>query len=316
VKTEGAIVAQLFLSYSLRDHVLVKMLEDCLLEFGHQIKITVDKPPAGRWREILADALCTSDAIISILTERGLQSNYVVSEIGSARILAQSKHTLLLPVIASQNYHVPSFISDYHCFCLKLREDDLPEAVAIKLLAQQLNLAIAEHSLQRSPRVFISHRHKDEDVVRALVSVLESYYEISSGDMRCTSVYPYKLSPGDKTSDRLRSEIKAAEVVLGIISPESQDSKYVLAELGAAWGCGVPTFPLLIRGATYADVPSPLDERSCLDLGSGASCIQCIQAIGRVTSLKRRENPEDMVKAGEATLELARLARDNPRDNQ
>jgi hypothetical protein len=302
-------MAQLFLSYSLADHELVKLLEDCLLALGHQIKITVEKSPAGRWREILEDALCTSDVIIPILSQRGLQSNYVASEIGSARILAKTKHILLLPVVASQDYYVPSFVSDYHCFGLKLEEDGLPVEEAMQVLAQQLNLAIVEHLSRRSPRVFISHRHREEEVVRALISVLEYYFMIGSKDIRCTSVDPYKLSPGDKTSDRLRSDIKAAEVVLGIISPESQDSKYVLAELGAAWGCEVPTFPLLIRGATYADVPSPLDERNCLDLSSGASIIQCIQAIGRVTSLERREEPQAMARAGEAIRELARLAR-------
>ncbi len=233
----------------------------------------------------------------------------MASEIGSARILNQAKHIALLPVVASQNYHVPSFVSDYHCFGLKLEENGLPAEEAMQDLARQLNLAVVEHLSRRSPRVFISHRHKEEEVVRALILVLEHYFLIGSEDIRCTSVDPYKLSPGDKTSDRLRLDIKTAEVVLGIISPESQDSKYVLAELGAAWGCEVPTFPLLIRGATYADVPFPLDERNCLDLSSGSSCIQCIQAIGRVASLERREQPEAMARGGEAILDLARLAR-------
>jgi hypothetical protein len=44
------------------------------------------------------------------------------------------------------------------------------------------------------------------------------------------------------------------------------ESNYVLAELGAAWGRDVTTFPLLARGATYADVPSPLNERHCVSL--------------------------------------------------
>jgi hypothetical protein len=222
------------------------------LAFGHQIKIPVEKPPAGRWREILTDAPCTSDVIIPILSQRGLQSNDVASEIGSARILNQAKHIVLLPVVASQNYHVPSFVFDYHCFGLKLEENGLPAEEAMQDLARQLNLAVVEHLSRRSPRVFISHRHKEEEVVRALILVLEHYFLIGSEDIRCTSVDPYKLSLGDKTSDRLRLDIKTAEVVLGIISHESQDSKYVLAELGAAWGCEVPTFPQAMARAGEA----------------------------------------------------------------
>ena len=148
----------------------------------------------------------------------------------------------------------------------------------------------------------------DEGVVKALDSLLETSFEIEAKDIRCTSVHPYRLSSGDRASEKLKAEIKAAEVVLGILSPEAQDSKYVLAELGAAWGCDVPTFPLLIRGATYTDVTSPLNELSCLDLRIGTNCIQCVEAISRVTTFRRRQKTGDMPRIQEAAEELIKLA--------
>jgi hypothetical protein len=57
------------------------------------------------------------------------------------------------------------------------------------------------------------------------------------------------------------TNLAGAELVIGLLSPGTTESNYVLAELGAAWGHDVTTFPLLARGATYADVPSPLNER-------------------------------------------------------
>lgn len=301
-------MARIFLSYSFSDQDLARKLELYLHELGHTFDIKVDTPPAGRWRERLSNALESADVIIPLLSENGLQSNYVASEIGSGRVLVQVKNTLLLPIVVSRIFRVPSFISDYHCFKLELDEEEQAEEARIKALAAQLSFAISEHLEARSPRLFVSHRHLDERVVKALVSLLERSFEIEARDVRCTSVHPYRLSPGDRTSEKLKTEIKAAEVVLGILSPEAQDSKYVLAELGAAWGCDIPTFPLLIRGATYSDVPSPLDERSCLDLRVSTNCIQCVEAISRVTTFKRRQETGDMARIQEAIDELTKFA--------
>lgn len=301
-------MARVFLSYSLSDGNLARKLEQHLQGLGHSFEITVDKPPAGRWREKLSKALHSADVVIPLLSESGLKSNYVASEIGSARILAQTKNTLLLPVVIAASFWVPSFISDYHCFKLILDARGEPADQDIKDLASQLGFAISEHLEARSPRIFISHRHIDEEIVQALVSLLEQSLVIGPGDIRCTSVHPYKLSPGDRTSEKLRSEIKAAEVVLGIFSPEAQDSKYVLAELGAAWGSDVPTFPLLIRGASYGDIPSPLDERSCLDLRAIDSCYQCVEAISRIASFERRREIADILRIEKAVIKLINLA--------
>lgn len=301
-------MARIFLSYSFSDQDLARELEVYLCELGHTFDIKVDTPPAGRWRERLSNALDSADVIVPLLSEKGLQSNYVASEIGSGRVLAQAKNTLLLPIVVSRIFMVPSFISDYQCFKLELDEEGHAEEARIKALAAQLSFAISEHLEARSPRLFVSHRHLDERVVKALILLLERSFEIEARDIRCTSVHPYRLSPGDRTSEKLKAEIKAAEVVLGILSPEAQDSNYVLAELGAAWGCDVPTFPLLIRGATYTDVPSPLDERSCLDLRIGANCIQCVEAISRFTTFRRKQETGDMARIQEAVEELTKLA--------
>jgi hypothetical protein len=91
-----------------------------------------------------------------------------------------------------------------------------------------------------------------------------------------------------------------------MLSPDTSESKYVLAELGAAWGIGVPTFPLLLRGARFEDVPEPLNERHSLSLERGAECVQLIQDLRRVTSLTAREGVESSI--FERAARLAELA--------
>ena len=113
--------------------------------------------------------------------------------------------------------------------------------------------------------------------------------------------------PGRSYSERLRAEIRGAEVVLGLLSPDTAESKYVLAELGASWGADIPTFPLLVRGATFDDVPEPLSERHSVSLEKMESCTQLVDEIAHVTSLTRKNGV--MAKVVEQATKLAKLSR-------
>lgn len=280
-------MATIFLSYSFRDEELARDIQKRLLEKGHTIKISVGTLPAGKWREIFGRALQKSDVLVALLSDNGLGSNFVASEVGAARVYDDTRGMLLLPVLMGEKPAIPLFVADYACFYLT--KDEPNER---SLLVDRLHAAIGQHGrdVGAKPRIFISHRHKDQKQAKALISLLEAFFHIETRDIRCTSVQPYKLAVGDQTSERLRAEIAGADVVLGLLSPDTSESKYVLAELGAAWGCGVPTFPLRVRGAKFEDVPEPLNERHSLSLDSAAESVQLVQDIARVTSLTPRED--------------------------
>lgn len=278
-------MATIFLSYALRDEKQVKKLESRLRARGHDFRIAVGTPPAGQWRDRLVEALLASDVLIPVLTKYGLASSYIAMEVGMARLVKRPNPMLLLPVLVSKKFFAPTYVGDYHCFHATTWG---PKSV--DRLAEQLHAAIDAHveRVPRGPRIFLSHRHKDMKLADSLVSLIRASFHVKTTDIRCTSVPNYKLSAGDKTSERLRTEIAGAEVVLGVLSPDAGESKYVLAELGAAWGCGVPTFPLLCKGATYEDVPEPLNERHSVSLHDKADCAQLVGDIARMTSLHRK----------------------------
>ena len=158
------------------------------------------------------------------------------------------------------------------------------------------------------PRIFISHRHKDEDVVKAFVYLLQAAFYVDKEDIRCTSVQPYTLPAGERTPDRLRAEISQARVVLGILTPDTKESSYVLLELGAAWGQKVRCFPLLAKGATPADIPSAISDLNFLHLAKAKDCHQLIEDIKDVAGFRRRkgvgaqieENVTDLVQRARA----------------
>jgi hypothetical protein len=290
-------MAKIFLSYSIKDGFeLAQRIEKGLVSKGHRISIPVDFKVAGNWRNKLTKGLIAADALVAVLTESALESRNVLGEIGAGRAMEYSKQMLLIPVLPGPIL-IPEFLNDVFCFRLKNG--------AVDALVDELDKAIRDN-MRLTPRVFISHRHRDQAIAKSLIELLESAFDLEPADIRCTSVQGYMLTPGERTSEELRSNLAGAELVIGLLSPGTTESNYVLAELGAAWGRDVTTFPLLARGATYADVPSPLNERHCVSLETQKNCLELIASVAAKTTLKRTEI--DLGKLAEAATALAAAA--------
>jgi TIR domain len=286
-------LATLYLSYKDEEKAMAKVLADELSKLGHEaVYDAVAVAPGQNWRDVLMRALHATDVVVVLLTERAMLSPFVMGEIGAARALGfGTGKPLLLPVLVD-GLREPQVISDL--FSIRMQTD----ASGLRSGAHEIDRTIREHfSRLRSghPRLFISHRHKDSAVVEALVRLLEAAFEVTQSDLRCTSVQPYRLKAGDRFAERLRTELQSAEAVLGIISPDVKESSYVLFELGASWGRSGRTFPLLISGATAADVPAPIHDLHTLSLLSEHECHQLIDDLGDVTSLPKRERQKALV---------------------
>ena len=234
-------MATIFLSYSWQDEELARQLEARLKRNGHSFRIDVGTPPAGKWRARLMKALQNSDVLIPILSQSGLRSSYVASEIGAARVFGETKGMLLLPVIVGIPFSVPPFVSDYYCFRLPLDESkSATDENELDRLAGELDRAVQEHAVAKPPRIFVSHRHKDEVVVRALVNLLESAFQIEKEDVRCTSVQPYTLSPGDRTLSDSGPRFAVPRSCLGYFPQTLQSRSMYLRNLERR---GAPTSP-------------------------------------------------------------------------
>lgn len=273
-------MATIFVSHAWADLELARALQVRMTDNGHRNRIPVGAAVAGNWRAKYSQALASADVLIVLVTDASLASRNVLGEIGAARVLEHVRGMILLPVLVG-NIAIPEFISDIYCF--RLRDPNELDSL-VKDLCKAIN-----DNTRLVPRIFISHRHKDEPIVASLTALLEHAFYVESTDIRCTSVQPYMLTPGERTSELLRKEISGAELVIGVLSPDTTESNYVLCELGASWGRDVATFPVLIRGATYADVPSPLSERHSISLENEENCLQLVDYIASRTSLKRRE---------------------------
>ncbi|HYG79377.1 MAG TPA: toll/interleukin-1 receptor domain-containing protein [Pyrinomonadaceae bacterium] len=305
-------MAIIYISYQHNDKGIVNSLTPLLEAKGHTLWFDEGLFIGAVWREHLMGDLLASDVVLLIWSKNTYKSQYVPAEVGMVRATPRLG---LLPVVIG-DVAIPPFIQDLF---VEQITDTRPET--LKALAKNLDESIKKHIAHRNlrkkerPKVFISHRHKDEKLVSALVDCIRAYFSIEKKDIRCTSVRPYRLPVGENTGDRLRDEITDAEVVLGILTTDTLESSYVAFELGSAWGQRVWTCPLLARGADQGHIPDPIRGLSPLFLSKEGDCHQLLSDMEGFTSLVKRKgfNKQELEKKIRG---LVRVAKEPPGDGQ
>lgn len=280
-------MATIYISYRRLDTEIVHSLVPLLKDKGHKIRFDQELYIGSGWQRQLLEALLSSDVVLLLWSQNTIASHFVCAEVGAAR--ASSK-VGLMPVVIGDT-EIPYFIQD-------LEVERIPDSKieTLKKLSKKIDVSIQKYIDYRNlykqgkPKIFISHRHKDENIVRALADCIKTYFKIDKQDIRCTSVRPYRLPVGENTSDRLRDEISDAEVVLGILTTDTLASSYVAFELGSAWGQRVWTCPLLARGADQSHIPDPIRGLSALLLSNSGDCFQFLNDLEGFTSLIKRKD--------------------------
>jgi hypothetical protein len=132
--------------------------------------------------------------------------------------------------------------------------------------------------------VFISHSSKDEALARAVVELLRSAMNLSSKDIRCSSVNGYRLPVGAHTETTLREEVNSAAVMVGLVTPNSLASAYVMFELGARWGVSSFLAPLLASVSSQnlrCTVKTSKCSSSFRRLSTSSICQRHIRSFGK-----------------------------------
>ena len=157
-----------------------------------------------------------------------------------------------------------------------LREAEIYDATTIDVTSEYINAPPGSRFRQddsddeqteaiASLRVFVSHSNKDSTVAGFLVDLLRKALGLKSNEIRCTSLDGFRMQAGVAMDERLRVEVHQTELLIGLITPQSLESAYVMFELGARWGANKPMIPLLSSGATPALLGGPLAGIHALD---------------------------------------------------
>ncbi|HEY5028975.1 MAG TPA: toll/interleukin-1 receptor domain-containing protein, partial [Candidatus Angelobacter sp.] len=125
-------------------------------------------------------------------------------------------------------------------------------------------------------RIFISHSARDQIIAEALVELLKNGLEIDPKSIRCTSVPGHGLRGGVRADDALRYELLKTYCFIGLLTPDSLKSTYVLFELGARWGADLHLLPLLASGLQPKHLKGPLVGINAHSCSSAAQLHQMI----------------------------------------
>lgn len=190
------------------------------------------------------------------------------------------------------------------------------EKVKEKSLIKQ-NMHKVKKNRMSSIDIFISHNNSDLDLAERLIDLLRISLNLVPEQIRCTSVDGYRLPGGAKTDEQLRMEVHESKILIGIITPKSMTSPYVLFELGARWGSGYPMIPLLAKGITPFFLKGPLEGINCLSCNSVPQVHQLIDEISKELEIPIQTTQSYQNKVDELVKYSSQFIEENdPIDNQ
>lgn len=96
------------------------------------------------------------------------------------------------------------------------------------------------------PIVFISHASADGPFVNELYDLLQTGCDLRREDILCSSVESAGIETGQDFIDWIDGGIKAASIVILVLSENYLCSNFCVAELGAAWALEKSVFPLML----------------------------------------------------------------------
>jgi hypothetical protein len=153
---------------------------------------------------------------------------------------------------------------------------------------------VAASGVGSAVAIFISHSSADAKAAEALASLLRVALSIPASSIRCTSSLAHSLPFGVDSVETLRDEVSAAAVVVGLVTPSSTESHWVLFELGARWGLKKPLFSILARGADYGLLPAPIRRNHALkvDPAEPARVVKLVEQVAALLRLKTQASWE------------------------
>jgi hypothetical protein len=132
--------------------------------------------------------------------------------------------------------------------------------------------------------VLISHSSKDTELASCLIELLRAGLGLRPDQIRCSSVDGYRLPAGVNTDAQLQVEVNIAKVVIGLMTPHSLASPYVLFELGARWGAKLPMVPLM-AGVKSEELRGPLSGINALSATVEAQLHQLLANVSKSLDL-------------------------------
>ena len=280
----------IFVSFHFDDRVFFENLTEALGHAGHQAYLIDLKRRLGPERIFdfmaLDEELGNTDTVIAVISKAYAEDPWLNDEIGALMSLESNERPdLIVPIVIDDiddekaSRYVRSRPS------VNFGRSSFGEAI------RRLLELLSSRQSQSGLLIFISHSSQDVKIARALVQLLLLAFEIRPEAIRCTAVDKFGLHAGSQIQ-RLKKEIYEAKVFIGLITPSSLQSVYVLFELGARWGARRQIIPLLAGGTKPNLLKVPLRDIHALDCKRWQQIQQLIVEISDALKITTRAGYE------------------------
>lgn len=151
--------------------------------------------------------------------------------------------------------------------------------------------------------VFISHAEKDRTLAESLVDLLVGGVGLPVKEVFCTSLEGMGVPKGVPFVKFIRDELRAAELVIPVLTQNYYESVFCLCELGATWVIAKDIHPLLVPPLTYQDVQAVLtgvqlgsisSEAQLSDLRDDVACRYGLDGATARWEMKKRKFLKDL----------------------
>ena len=133
---------------------------------------------------------------------------------------------------------------------------------SLKLIVEYVDAKIAQSSVDvKTPKIFISHAHKDKSYVEAFVSMLEKM-GVKQEHLFCSSVHGYTIPLNENIYDYLHSQFVNHDIyVILMLSKNYYSSIACLNEMGAAWALKSEYQAILLPKFSFSKLDGAIDPR-------------------------------------------------------
>ncbi len=137
--------------------------------------------------------------------------------------------------------------------------------------------------------IFISHIHEEAIAAEGLVRFLARF------DLEAfVSSDKWQIRLGERWFDRIMNELRAAKIVVLMLSPESVKRPWINFEAGWAWSQDKVTIPACFGGLEVGNMPRPYSDLQGVQLETGHYNLvwDCYHHLGK-SKLPNLPTPDD-----------------------
>ncbi len=158
-------MAKIFLSYSSKDADFARLLAEKLKTGGHEVAADFDLlTPGQNWRSVLSGGLKEADALVALVSQASLSSQFTLMEIGSARAYSSEiGKPLVIPVLIDDT-PIPIALQDIQVLFAPDRNTDR--------ILSEINRALSISAGQMAAK-----QQKLEDTARKIEANATTYIE-------------------------------------------------------------------------------------------------------------------------------------------